>query len=94
MARTYRKLVERVEDTADHMKPRDAIFGVSVLHDKLALLTGQATSHNLSVNVQTTPVDIAAQFAKLHAQIEEKAAKVMEKKTNLPSVSEAENSRK
>jgi hypothetical protein len=74
LARTYRKLIERVEDTADHMRPRDAIFGVSVIHDKLALLSGEATSHNINLNVNAEAVNIAAQFEKLHKAIREKAA--------------------
>jgi hypothetical protein len=73
-SRTLRRLADRVEDTADRMKPRDAIFGISVLSDKLALLTGSPTSHALNLNVNAS-VDVVAQFRKLHKAIEEKANK-------------------
>jgi hypothetical protein len=79
-ARTLRRLVEHVEDLVPDMSARDSIFGVSVLHDKWALLTGSATSHALNINVNATPVDIAAKFAALHAQIDNK---VDDPKTNL-----------
>jgi hypothetical protein len=76
VGRTMRKLIERVEEKADTMRPRDAIFGVSVFANQWALLTGAATAHNLNVNISTDPVNIAAQFDKLHAAIQEKAASV------------------
>ena len=66
-ARTLRRLADRVEDQAPHMKARDAIFGVSVFSERLALLSGDATSHNLNVNVNA--VDIAGNFQKLHDRI-------------------------
>jgi hypothetical protein len=66
---TLRNLIERVDQKASTMKPRDAIFGVSVLSNQWNLLTGAATSHNLNVNVAATPVDLAGQFAALSAQI-------------------------
>jgi hypothetical protein len=71
--RTTRQLVDRVSETASWMKPRDAIFGVSVLANQWALLTGSATSHNLNVNLDAKPIDIAGQFEKLHAAIEAKS---------------------
>jgi hypothetical protein len=63
-----RRLVERVEESAPTMKPRDAVFGVSVFTDKLQLLTSSATSHSLNFNVNAS-VDLVAQFEKLHAEM-------------------------
>jgi hypothetical protein len=71
------------------MKPRDAIFGVSVLANQWALLTGSATSHNLNVNLDAKPIDIAGQFEKLHAAIEAKSTppNTLSRETNAPEVS-------
>jgi hypothetical protein len=82
-ARLERLLIERVEQHAeqDDMKARDYIFGISVVHDKRALLSGEATSHNLNYNV-TAAVDIAGEFNKLHDAI---VAKAEEATTPLPS---------
>ena len=44
--------------------------------DKVIALSGNATAHPMNLNLNIQPVDIVAQFEKLHAAIEEKAAKV------------------
>lgn len=44
--------------------------------DKVMALSGNATTHNLNINIAAQPVDIAAKFEKLHAAIREKAAQV------------------
>jgi hypothetical protein len=84
--RTTRQLVDRVSETASYMKPRDAIFGVSVLANQWALLTGSATSHNLNVNLDAKPIDIAGQFEKLHAAIEAKStpSETLSRETKTP----------
>jgi len=79
VGRTLRHLVEHCEDIVPEMTPRDAIFGVSVFSNQFHLLTGAATSHNVNLNIAAKPVDIAGQFAKLHAQIDA----VVDAKTNL-----------
>jgi hypothetical protein len=88
-----RSLIERVQDTADEMKPRDAIFGVSVLANQWHLLTGSATSHAVNINIAGKSIDIAGQFDKLHAAIDAKAGKVLEAENDVPTVSEHESSR-
>src|SRR4030095_8075407 len=44
--------------------------------DKVIALSGNATDRSMNLNVNIHPVDIAAQFEKLHAAIREKAARV------------------
>jgi hypothetical protein len=43
--------------------------------DKVIALSGNATAHPMNLNLNIQPVDIVAQFEKLHAAIREKAAK-------------------
>jgi hypothetical protein len=71
-SRTLRKLADRVEDTADTMEPREAILGISVLQDKLNILTGSPTSTNLNLNLNATPTNIAAHFDQMHKLLHEK----------------------
>jgi hypothetical protein len=43
--------------------------------DKIIALSGDATAHPMNLNLNIQPVDIAAQFEKLHAAIKDKIAK-------------------
>jgi len=88
-ARLERLLLERVEEHAvkDTVSDRDALFGISVARHSQQLLTGEATSHNLTMSVNAT-VDIAGEFAKLHETI--RAAKPV-KQIDGTSTSKTEN---
>jgi hypothetical protein len=88
-----RSLIERVQDTADDMKPRDAIFGVSVLANQWHLLTGSATSHAVNINIAGKSIDIAGQFDKLHAAIDAKAGKVLKIGNDVETANEQPSSR-
>jgi hypothetical protein len=57
--------------------------------DKVIALSGDATAHPMNLNIR--PVDIAAQFEKLHQAIEEKAAKVKQARTEEGPVRRATN---
>jgi hypothetical protein len=80
---TLRRLVDRVEQKADTMRPRDAIFGVSVFFDKLNLLTGSPTSHAYNVNINAS-VDLVAEMNKLHDTIRARNQSRLKDKTSDP----------
>jgi hypothetical protein len=64
-----------MEELTGQATLRDAGTTAGIANDKLLALSGDAT-HVTNLNLNIHPVDIAAQFEKLHAAIQEKAAKV------------------
>jgi hypothetical protein len=75
-ARIAKLAYDRVEDQIEAAPLPQAVVTAGVFTDKLQLLSGDATARLENFNFNMKPVDIAAQFEKLHAAIREKAAKV------------------
>jgi len=75
VSRTLRGLVEHVEDQIPFMRPRDAIFGVSVFADKQELLSGNPTQRTINFNVGSAQaIDLVNEFRKYHEAVSEKIA--------------------
>jgi hypothetical protein len=75
-ARIAKLAYDRVEDQIDNAPLPQAVVAAGVFTDKFQLLSGDVTGRLMNLNMNIQPVDIAAQFEKLHAAIQEKAAKV------------------
>ncbi len=54
----------------------DQIESAPLPQDKFQLLSGDATAHAFNLNLKVEPVNIVEHFERLHAAIQEKAAKV------------------
>jgi hypothetical protein len=54
-------------------KPNKPTWNQGMATDKVIALSGNATDRSMNLNLNIQPVDIAAQFEKLHAAIREKA---------------------
>jgi predicted Zn-ribbon and HTH transcriptional regulator len=80
-ARIAKLAYDRVEDQIDNAPLAQAVVTAGVFTDKFQLLSGDATARlNLSLNLQ--PVNIVAQFEKLHASIDE-AARAKKEETRI-----------
>jgi hypothetical protein len=77
-ARIAKLAYDRVEDQIDNAPLPQAVITAGVFTDKFQLLSGDATAHAFNLNVKNEPVNIVEHFNRLHAAIEEKAAKVMQ----------------
>jgi hypothetical protein len=75
-ARIAKLAYDRVEDQIDTAPLPQAVVTAGVFTDKLQLLSGDATARLENFNFNMKPVDIVAEFQKLHDAIREKAAKV------------------
>ena len=75
-ARIAKLAYDRVEDQIENAPLPQAVVTAGVFTDKFQLLSGDVTSRLMNLNMNIQPVDIVAQFEKLHAAIQEKAAKV------------------
>jgi hypothetical protein len=75
-ARIAKLAYDRVEDQIDSAPLPQAVITAGVFTDKFQLLSGDAAAHAFNLNVNVERVDIVEQFNRLHAAIEEKAAKV------------------
>ena len=75
-ARIAKLAYDRVEDQIENAPLPQAVVTAGVFTDKFQLLSGDVTGRLMNLNVNIQPVDIVAQFEKLHAAIREKAAKV------------------
>ena|SRR5206468_12029684 len=80
-ARIAKLAYDRVEDQIDTAPLPQAVIAAGVFTDKFQLLSGDGTGRLMNLNVNIQPVDIVAQFEKLHAAIREKAAKVKQART-------------
>ena len=67
---------DRVEDQIESAPLQQAIVTAGVFTDKFQLLSSDATTRAFNLNVKMEPVNIVEHFNRLHAAIEEKAAKV------------------
>jgi hypothetical protein len=81
-ARIAKLAYDRVEDQIDTAPLPQAVVTAGVFTDKLQLLSGDANARLVNWNVNIQPVDIAAQFEKLHAAIEE-AARAKKEETRI-----------
>jgi predicted Zn-ribbon and HTH transcriptional regulator len=72
-ARIAKLAYNRVEDQIDSASLPQAVVTAGVFTDKFHLLTGDATPHLQSFNLNIKRVDVAAHFNKLNAMIKEKA---------------------
>jgi hypothetical protein len=72
-ARIAKLAYDRVEDQIDSAPLPQAVVTAGVFTDKFQLLSGDVTGRLMNLNMNIQPVDIAAQFEKLHAAIREKA---------------------
>jgi hypothetical protein len=80
-ARIAKLAYDRVEDQIDTAPLPQAVVTAGVFTDKFQLLSSDATARlNLSLNIQ--PVNIVAQFEKLHAAIDE-AARAKKEETRI-----------
>jgi hypothetical protein len=75
-ARIAKLAYDRVEDQIDTAPLPQAVVTAGVFTDKFQLLSGDATARLENFNFNMKPVDIVAEFQKLHDAIREKAAKV------------------
>ena len=75
-ARIAKLAYDRVEDQIDNAPLPQAVITAGVFTDKFQLLSGDATAHAFNLNVKLEPVNIVEHFNRLHAAIDEKAAKV------------------
>jgi hypothetical protein len=75
-ARIAKLAYDRVEDQIDTAPLPQAVVTAGVFTDKLQLLSGDATARLENFNFNMKPVDLVAEFQKLHDAIREKAAKV------------------
>jgi hypothetical protein len=80
-ARIAKLAYDRVEDQIDNAPLPQAVVTAGVFTDKFQLLSGDVTGRLMNLNMNIQPVDIAAQFEKLHEAIREKAAKVEQART-------------
>jgi hypothetical protein len=77
-ARIAKLAYDRVEDQIDTAPLPQAVVTAGVFTDKFQLLSGDATARLENFNFNMKPVDIVAEFQKLHDAIREKAATVEE----------------
>jgi hypothetical protein len=75
-ARIAKLAYDRVEDQIDSAPLPQAVVTAGVFTDKFQLLSGDATAHAFNVNLKLEPVDLVAQFKRLHEAIEAKANEV------------------
>src|SRR5438876_11810368 len=75
-ARIAKLAYDRVEDQIESAPLPQAVVTAGVFTDKFQLLSADATAHAFNLNVKMEPVNIVEHFERLHAAIEEKAAKV------------------
>jgi predicted Zn-ribbon and HTH transcriptional regulator len=76
-ARIAKLAYDRVEDQIDTAPLPQAVVTAGVFTDKFQLLSGDATAHAFNVNLKLEPVDLVAQFKRLHEAIEAKANEVI-----------------
>jgi hypothetical protein len=76
-ARIAKRAYDRVEDQIDTAPLPQAVVTAGVFTDKFQLLSGDATAHAFNVNLKLEPVDLVAQFKRLHEAIEAKANEVI-----------------
>jgi hypothetical protein len=74
-ARIAKLAYNRVEDQIDSAPLPQAVVTAGVFTDKFQLLSGDATARFQSFNLNIRPIDIAAEFQKLHAMIREANSK-------------------
>src|SRR5438876_8749654 len=72
-ARIAKLAYDRVEDQIDSAPLPQAVVTAGVFTDKFQLLSGDATAHAFNLNLKLEPVDLVAQFNRLHEAIEAKA---------------------
>jgi hypothetical protein len=77
-ARIAKLAYNRVEDQIDSAPLPQAVVTAGVFTDKFQLLTGDATARLQNFNFNIKPVDIAAEFEKLHDAIRAKAKQARE----------------
>jgi hypothetical protein len=75
-ARIAKLAYDRVEDQIESAPLPQAVVTAGVFTDKFQLLSGDVTGRLMNLNMNIQPVNIAAQFERLHAAIQEKAARV------------------
>jgi hypothetical protein len=75
-ARIAKLAYDRVEDQIDSAPLPQAVVTAGVFTDKFQLLSGDAAAHAFNLNLKVEPVNIVEHFNRLHAAIQEKAAKV------------------
>jgi hypothetical protein len=75
-ARIAKLAYDRVEDQIDNAPLQQAVVTAGVFTDKFQLLSGDAAAHAFNLNLKVEPVNIVEHFNRLHAAIQEKAAKV------------------
>jgi hypothetical protein len=73
--RIANKAADRIEDQIDGANITQAVVAFGVATDKAQLLSGDATARLMNLNLNMQPVDLVAQFEKLHAAIREANAK-------------------
>jgi predicted Zn-ribbon and HTH transcriptional regulator len=73
-ARIAKLAYDRVEDQIDNAPLPQAVVTAGVFTDKFQLLSGDAAARLMNLNLNIQPVDLVAQFEKLHAAIMEKNA--------------------
>jgi hypothetical protein len=76
--RIANKAADRIEDQIDGANITQATVAFGVATDKFQLLFGDATARLENFNLNMKPVDIAAEFEKLHDAIRAKAKQVRE----------------
>jgi hypothetical protein len=75
-ARIAKLAYDRVEDQIESAPLPQAVVTAGVFTDKFQLLSGDAAARAFNLNVKMEPVNIVEHFERLHAAIQEKAAKV------------------
>jgi hypothetical protein len=75
-ARIAKLAYDRVEDQIESAPLPQAVVTAGVFTDKFQLLSGDAAAHAFNLNLKVKPVNIVEHFERLHAAIQEKAAKV------------------
>jgi hypothetical protein len=81
-ARIAKLAYDRVEDQIDTAPLPQAVVTAGVFTDKFQLLSGDATARLENFNFNIKPVDLVAEFQKLHDAIREKAKQVREEEKN------------
>ena len=67
-ARISKGAYDRVEDKIDSAPLPQAVVTAGVFTEKLQLLSGDATGRLMNLNVNIQPVDLVAQFERLHEE--------------------------
>jgi hypothetical protein len=76
-ARIAKLAYDRVEDQIDSAPLPQAVVTAGVFTDKFQLLSGDVTAHAFNLKLKLEPVDLVAQFNRLHEAIDAKANEVI-----------------